>query len=84
MVSKMPGPVLILLATVVESLAITFTSSQYLPDKPLTYVFLRLLILQFCAYFFYRHSIYPRFFSPLRYLPRAKVGDYETCARHEA
>ncbi|CAK3989152.1 cytochrome P450 [Lecanosticta acicola] len=72
MASSIPFPVLFLLATAIESLAITqAVPHEYLPEPPLSRVFVRLLVLQMVGFGVYKCLIYPFLLSPLRSLPKA-------------
>lgn len=74
MASGIPGPVLFLLATATESFIITqVVPLEYLPEPPLSRVFIRLSILQAILFGVYKCLIYPFLLSPLRHLPNPGV-----------
>ncbi|CZT23390.1 related to isotrichodermin C-15 hydroxylase (cytochrome P-450 monooxygenase CYP65A1) [Ramularia collo-cygni] len=72
--AALPTPLLLLLATVIESAATVALIPQYLPEHPLLWVFVRAIGLNVALYAFYRITIYPRLLSPLRHLPGPSGG----------
>jgi hypothetical protein len=72
--ADVPRPVLILVATGIESVLLTLAVPQHLPKHPLLYVFWRLFAVQFALYLVYSIVIWPRFFSRLRHIPLAPVS----------
>lgn len=79
--AELPTPLVLLLATAVESAAVVVLLPQYLPEHPLLWVFVRLIGLNIAAYAFYRITIWPRLLSPLRHLPGPSVSAIMTMLR---
>jgi hypothetical protein len=73
--ADIPKPVMFLVATAIESVLITLAVPQYLPERPLLYVFWRLFASQFALALIYKIVIWPRFFSRLRHIPLAPVTE---------
>lgn len=70
----LPTPLVLLIATVVESAAAVVLLPDYLPEHPLLWVFVRAIGLNLALYAFYRITVYPRLLSPLRHLPGPSVS----------
>jgi len=84
MAGKLPAPVVFIILTAIESVAVLQYLSRYLTDTPLKYVFGSAVAVNLVSYGFYTLYIYPYFVSPLRHLPGPKVLDELMYAVHES
>jgi hypothetical protein len=72
MTSAMSTPVLLLLSTAVEGLAVALVVPRTVPVRSKITILL-LFTLNVFLWLLYKIFIYPSFFSPLRHLPSPKV-----------